>query len=95
MRKRTGRSETKDFKEAMCNQCHRAYLRGVQWAERHSQTKIYKRGYEQALDDNHILHGEDARRFLDEVEHPKKPTKKQQKFIDECCAIFEKVEKRI
>jgi len=47
----------------------------------------YKDGYKKALDDNHILHGDAAVRFIKEM--AKEPDEKQKAFIDECLKMMD------
>jgi hypothetical protein len=48
----------------------------------------FEKGYHKALDDNHILYGKAAERFMKEVECPRKPSKKQQAFLDKCSKML-------
>jgi len=47
---------------------------------------LKKTGYYQALDEYHILYGEDAKRFIKNMN--RKPSKKVMKFLEECGAIY-------
>lgn len=51
--------------------------------------KLVKAAYERALDDNNILHGEEAEKFLEQVYNPPPMTDKQKKFLEECTNLFE------
>lgn len=46
--------------------------------------------YEIALDEHHILHGESAKEFLEEITNPKPMSEKQKKFLDECTEALKK-----
>ena len=51
---------------------------------------MIRESYEQALDDNHIIHGKAADDFIKRMkaQEGKKISKKQQKFLDECVKQF-------
>jgi len=51
---------------------------------------FYKKGYNQALDDYNILHGEDARRFLERMNRPLSEEDKEaiRKRNEKAIAIF-------
>lgn len=51
-----------------------------------------RKGYIKALDDNNILHGEAARKFIEQVENPPPMSKKQKKFLEECLDLADKTE---
>jgi len=59
-------------------------------------TKEYKKGYNdgyhQCMHDHDIIHGKDAERFLANMKKADEqgPSKKQQKFLDECVKMFDK-----
>jgi len=48
----------------------------------------YKEGYNEALNNNHILHGDAAKEFMEEVIHPKPLSEKQDKFLKECVNTY-------
>ncbi len=51
--------------------------------------KFCKAAYTRALDDNRILHGDDAQKFLEQVYNPMPMSDRQKKFLDECTDLFE------
>jgi len=54
-----------------------------------------KDGYEKALDDNNILHGEAAERFLKEMKENEERghDPKKEKFLKECDEIYRKTKR--
>ena len=46
----------------------------------------HKDGYNKALDDNHILYGDAAVKFIKEM--AKEPDEKQKQFIDDCLKMM-------
>jgi hypothetical protein len=62
--------------------CMKHYRKRIEEAE--------KRGYTQALDDHQILHGEDAKRF---IENMGKPNPARDKFLKECKRIRFEIKK--
>jgi len=46
----------------------------------------HKEGYVKALDDNNILHGEAAIKFVKEM--AKEPDEKQKKFLEDCVKLL-------
>lgn len=51
---------------------------------------FYNEGYADALDDNHILHGKAAEKFIKEMN--KKPTKEHKVFLKDCEELYKQVE---
>lgn len=51
----------------------------------------HRDGYNQALDDNHILHGDAAVKFIKEM--AKEPDEKQKQFIYDCLKMMNESKK--
>ena len=51
--------------------------------------KFVQLAYKRALDDNNILHGEAAKKFIEMVENPPPMSDRQKKFLKECTDLFE------
>lgn len=51
----------------------------------------FSEGYHECLHDNTVLHGEDARRIIDEVENPKQLTEEQKRFFEECDLLIKNI----
>jgi hypothetical protein len=51
---------------------------------------FYSEGYTDALDDNHIIHGKAAEKFIKDMN--KKPTKGKKVFLKDCEEIYKQVE---
>jgi len=52
--------------------------------------KGFEQGYNKALDDHHILHGESAKKFMEQFEANNRGeiSSKQKAFLDECTKLL-------